>query len=240
MDEKEKLTSKTYTLEEILALSKSNSEEIPPASGARDWIENPTRFKLREAKHHLNTANCEHMNYLQTTTDENRDNLLFSLSAFLSSIRSITGNYMDKQYGKNPRFKEWYKQQNLGSDPEIVFLNQLRTDYVHLRPRIIATERGLTSAITTRIVYADDDPRKKLVPPLPETLPSEPPIIPQITTWDVIIPLDEDMRKLGLDKELPVLDYCDRQYKKIENLVFKCEEQSLKGFIGRVPRRHRL
>lgn len=232
MDEKEKLTSKTYTLEEILPILNGNSEEMPPAFGARDWIENPTRFKLREAKHFLSIAHYEYMRYIQTTTEKNRDNLLFSLSAFLSSIRSVTGNYMDRQYGTNPGFKEWYKQQNLGSDPEIVFLNQLRTDYIHLKPRIIATERELTYAITTRIVYGDDDPRKKQVPPLPETLPPEPPIIQQITTYDVIIPLNEDMRKLGLDKELPVLDYCDRQYKKIETLVFNCEEQALKGFVG--------
>jgi hypothetical protein len=231
MDEKEKVTTKTYTFKELLEILKRGKEEIPPASGARDWLDNPTRFKLREAKHHLNIAHREYMIYLRTTTYDNRDNFLFSLSAFFSSIRSIKGNYMDKQYGKYPGFKEWYRQQNLGSDPEIVFLNQLRTEYVHIKPRLVATERELTCAMTTRIIYADGDPRKESASPLPEALPSEPPRVPQITTFDLIIPLDEEMIKLGLNKDLPVLDYCDRQYRKVEALVFRCEEQFPKSSV---------
>lgn len=224
MDEKEKVTSKTYTLDEILALSKSSGEEIPPASGARDWIDNPTRFKLREAKHYLNIAHREYTNYINNTTNENRDNLLFSLSAFLASFRSITGNYMDSQYGKKPGFKEWYKQQNLGSDPELVFLNKARVDFVHLRPRIIATTRGINFQATMRLVYSNGDPRKETEPPLPETLPPEP-ALTQITTYDVIFPLDDEMRKFGLINDLSVMDVCDRQYRKIEAIVYECENR---------------
>jgi hypothetical protein len=229
MAEKGKFTIKAYALDELLAKSKNSKEEIPLASGAEDWIDNPTRFKLREAKHFLNIVHNEYATYLNNTTDKNRDTLLFSLSAFLSSIRSITGNYMDTQYGNKPGFKEWYKKQNLGNDPEIVFLNKVRVGFVHLKPRIIATDRGLNYQVTTRIVYSDGDPRKKTEPPLPETLPPEPGPI-QITTYDVIFPLDDEMAKLGLKEDLPVIEFCDRQYKKIERLVFECEELALKGY----------
>lgn len=230
MVEKEKIASKTYTHDEIKALLKNTKEEIPPASGARDWKDNPTRFKLREAKHFLNIAHYEYTKYINFTTNENRDTLLFTLSAFLSSIRSITGNYMDSQYGDKPGFKEWYKKQNLGSDPEIVFLNKARVGFVHLKPRVIATQRGVPLQGTMRLVYSKGDPRKETELPLPETLPPGPEPL-QITTYDVIFPLDEEMAKLGLKEDLPVMEYCDRQYKKIESLVFKCEELFLKGFI---------
>lgn len=223
MDEIDNTASKTYTLEEILALQ-SKGEEIPPASGARDWIDNPTRFKLREAKHFLNAAHREFTNYLQNTTDENRDDLLFSLSAFFSSIRSITGDYMGSQYGDKPGFKIWYQQQNLASDPELVFLNKIRVAYVHLKPRIIATERGVSCGLKANVVYGDTDPRKETAPPLPETLSVEP-VTFETTTSDLIFQLDEEMKKLGLDKDLSVLDFCDRKYEKIKSLVYECESR---------------
>lgn len=223
MDEREKRTLETYPLDELLARLNGNKEEIPPASGARDWIDNPTRFKLREAKHYLNISHYEYTKYINFTTNENHDTLLFTLSAFLSSIRSITGNYMDSQYGDKPGYKEWYKQQNLGSDPETVFLNKVRVDFVHLKPRVIATDRGVPIQATMRLVYSKGDPRNETESPLPETLPPEPEPL-QITTYDVIFPLDEEMAKLGLKEDLSVMEYCDRQYKKIENLVYNCEK----------------
>ena len=217
--------TKTYTLDDLKAgLSKGRKEEMSPASGARDWRDNPTRFKLREAKHFLDIAHSAYANYVKNTTEDYRDTLLFSLSAFLSSIRSITGNYMQQQYGDKIGFKKWYEQLNLGNDPEIVFLNKVRVDFVHLKPRIIATERGISIEATMRLVYADDDPRKTTAPILPETLPSEPKPV-QITTYDVIFPLDEEMSKIGLKEDLSVMEYCDRQYKKIETIVYECEKQ---------------
>jgi hypothetical protein len=42
---------KTYPLKEILERTKSDNVDIFPASGAKDLIENPTRFKLRETRY---------------------------------------------------------------------------------------------------------------------------------------------------------------------------------------------
>jgi hypothetical protein len=162
--------------------------------------------------------------YINNTNDKNRDALLFNLSAFLSAIRSITADYMQKQYGEKHGFSEWYKQQNLGSDPEIVFLNKVRVDFIHLNPRIITTERGASISATGLVVYSDNDPRKKTAPPLPETLPPEPTPI-QITTYDVIFRVDDEMIKIGLKNDLSVLDFCHRQYEKLEDLVNRCEER---------------
>ena len=148
---------------------------------------------------------------------------MFSLSAFLSSIRSITANYIQQQYGDKTGFEKWYKQLNLGNDPEIVFLNKVRVGFVHLKPRIMATERGVSSKFHARLV-SEGDPREKTASSLPETLPSEPKPL-QITTYDVIFPLDEKMAQLGLKEDLPVMEYCDRQYKKIETIVHECEKQ---------------
>jgi len=53
MDEDVRKPSKAYTLDDLLALTKNSGDNISPASGAKDWIENPTRFKLREARHFL-------------------------------------------------------------------------------------------------------------------------------------------------------------------------------------------
>ena len=224
MDEKEKVKLKTYNQDEISALSESSGEEIPHTPGPRDWRDNPTRFKLREAKYYLNVAHHKYTNYINDTTYENRDSLLFSLSAFLASLRSITGNYMDSQYGRKPGFKEWYKQQNLGSDPELVFFNKARVDFVHKKPPVIATALEIGTQATMRLVYSDGDQRKETEPPLPETLTPEP-ALTQITTHDVIFPLDDEMKKIGLINDLSVMNICDKQYKKIEAIVYECENR---------------
>ena len=73
---------KSYPREEFMALMTNDKEEIFPASGANDWIENPTRFKLREAKYFLKQVHATYDDYLKNTTGENRDIFLFSLGAF--------------------------------------------------------------------------------------------------------------------------------------------------------------
>lgn len=143
MDERAKETTKTYTKDDLIARTKNNKNEISPKSGAKDWIENPTRFKLREAKYFLDKAQKAYTTYFVDTTDENRDNLLFSLGAFFSAARSIT-YYMQNQYAKRPNFWEWYcpKQMSMKGDDDLKFLNNLRVDLIHIRPPTITTVRA--------------------------------------------------------------------------------------------------
>jgi hypothetical protein len=133
---------KTYKLEDIIDRTRNDRRKLSPCSGAKDWIENPTRFKLREAKHFLDKSQEDFEAYLSDTTDENRDILLFDLGAFISAVRSIT-IYMQKQYQDKPNFYEWYcpKQIEMKKDSELKFLNSLRVDFIHIKPCVIVTER---------------------------------------------------------------------------------------------------
>lgn len=224
--------SKTYTMDELLqkcgrrggpyspnslALIKTGSQ----TTGGMDWIENPTRFKLKETKYFLDKVLRAYVEYVKETTDENRDELLFNLSAFIAAGRSITGNYMQNQYGD-----DWYKKQKFEFDQELMLLNEMRVEFVHLKPHGIATERGLTYPVTARVVYAEGDPRRLTAPPLPEIQPSEP-VTSEPVTYVVVLRPDDKMKgKIpGLADEYNVLEFCNRQYEKYEKLVDECERR---------------
>jgi hypothetical protein len=68
-DEVKKVVSPTYPLEEILAQTTGDSENIFPEDSAKDWIENPTRFKLREAKYFFKQVEKAYSDYLNNDTD---------------------------------------------------------------------------------------------------------------------------------------------------------------------------
>lgn len=199
-----------------LAMTKSRSI----ATGGRDWIENPTRFKLKETKYFLDKVSQAYVVYIRETTDENRDELLFNLSAFLAAGRGILQRYIPKQYGIKWDTKLGYKLH-----PELKFFTKIRDEFVHEKPHAIVAERGLQVPVTARVVYANGDPRKLTAPPLPEIQPQEP-IASEPVTYEVVIrPDDETKNKLGLADEYNLLAFCNGQYKRFEELVKKCEEQ---------------
>lgn len=193
--------------------------------GAKDWIQNPTRFKLREAKYFLDKARLAYTTYKEDTTDENRDVLLFSLDSFFSAARSITF-YMQKQYNSKPCFEDWYssKQKDMKGDNELKFLNKLRVDFIHIKTPIIATVREATYMLAAYVKYADNHPLKGTEPPLTDIQP----VIPfdtQIKTLEVIFDTNEYAANEGLGKDTEVLPFCDRQLHKFEDLIDECEKR---------------
>lgn len=230
MDEKAKEPIKTITMDDLIARTKN--KEVSPTYGAKDWIENPTRFKLREAKFFLDKAYQAYKSYVLDTTDKNRDNLLFSLGAFFSAARSIT-YYMQSQYAKEPNFWEWYcpKQMSMKSDNELRFLNNLRVDLIHIRPPTITTVRAASYTMDTILVYADDHPLKGTETPIADNLPSKPSESP-IKTLDVIFDADEYTAKEGLKEDTKVLPFSYRQLEKLETLVDECEKHFNRTHCG--------
>ena len=224
MDEGAKERTQTYPLEMIETITRNNKNEISP-SGAKDWIENPTRFKLREAKYFLDIAREAYRIYKKSTTDENRDNLLFSLGAFFSAARSITF-YMQNQYARKPNFWEWYcpKQMNMKGDDELKFLNNLRVNFIHIKPSTITAVRQASYTMLPPILkYADDHPLKGTERTVAEAFPSEPPET-TVKTLEVIFDADEYAKKEGLKEDTTVLPFCYRQLLKLTEIVDECEK----------------
>ncbi len=92
--------------------------------------------KLGEASHFFNQ--------MIALTHKPRE-FAYNLSAFLAALRSITDNYLPKQYSRNPDFERWFDNQRiqLENDPIMKALIQLRNETVHLNPiREIYYEAG--------------------------------------------------------------------------------------------------
>ncbi len=193
-----------------------------PPDGPKDWIDNPTRFKLKEARYFFDQATAAHNEYVGNTTDENRNLLLFSLGAFFSAARSIT-YYMRTQYGDKNGFWEWYcpQQTKLKYDDEMRFLNHVRVNFIHLGPQQVTTVREQSIQIGTTLVYAPNHPLKDTQPP-DATSTEIQSISPR--TVDVIFKADKDTMKKGLKTDMSVLQFCDRQLKKLDGLVSGCEK----------------
>ena len=69
----------------------------------------------------------------------------FNLSAFLAAARSTT-LFLQKQYSGETHFEEWYhqKQTEMGSDPDLVTLNKLRVETIHVKPVNLIVQAGPT------------------------------------------------------------------------------------------------
>lgn len=223
MDEEAKKASKSYSLEEPTALMTSGKEEIFPASGAKDWIENPTRFKLREAKYFFLQVEKTYNDYLKIDTDQNRDTFLFNLGAFFSAARSIT-YYMQIQYAEKDQFWEWYcpQQRRMKEDREMRFLKDLRVNFIHFRPPIVTPEKEASYLICATVVYSEGHPLYGT--PLPERTPvvSAP---PKARATNVIFKAGQTIGKKSLPDDTEVIQFCSTQLDKLEQLVSKCENQ---------------
>jgi hypothetical protein len=200
--------------------------QTPANSGLEssiDWKQNPTKFKLREAKYFLDKAKEAYSIYIGNNTAENRDVLLFTLDAFFSAARSITF-YMQKQYDSKSGFSVWYfgKQTDMKSDDELEFLKELRNCVTHITTPTISTIRETSSKFTGYAVYADDRPLKETEPQVSDTKPFGP-LGTQIKTLDVIFDPDVYPANRGLKINTEVLPFCCRQLQKFEKLLDECE-----------------
>ena len=214
---------KTYQLEEILARTKSDNVDIFPASGAKDWIENPTRFKLREARYFLEQVQKTYREYLKNDIDKNRDIFLFNLGAFFSAARSIT-YYMQIQYAEKDEFWEWYcpQQRKMKEDREMRFLKDLRVNFIHFRPPIVSTEKELTVQASVRLEYSKGHPLYGT--PIPESIPMAI-VPPKIKALNVIFKAGQTIGKKSLPDDTEVIPFCSTQLDKLEQLVNRCEKQ---------------
>lgn len=214
---------KTYSLEEILDCTKKDSEDIFPLSEANDWIENPTRFKLREAKYFYKQVEKTYHDYLESDTDKNRDIFLFNLGAFFSAARSIT-YYMQIQYAEKDQFWEWYcpQQRRMKEDREMRFLKDLRVNFIHFRPPIVTTQKVAPLQTSIRIVYSEDHPLYGT--PFPESTPVVG--VPlKVRATNVIFKAEQTIGKKSLPDDTEVIPFCSAQLDKLEQLVSKCEKQ---------------
>ena len=69
----------------------------------------------------------------------------FNLSAFLAAHRSTTF-FLQQQYSGDSRFDEWYtgKQAEMASDQDLLALNRLRVETVHVKPVKLTVQAGPT------------------------------------------------------------------------------------------------
>lgn len=69
----------------------------------------------------------------------------FNLSAFLTAARSTT-LFLQKQYSDESGFDEWYqqKQAEMASDPNLLALNKLRVETIHVKPVSLMVQAGPT------------------------------------------------------------------------------------------------
>ena len=211
------------SLEELTALLMSGKEEIFPASGAKDWIENPTRFKLRETKFFFYQVEKTYNDYLKNDTDQNRDIFLFNLGAFFSAARSIT-YYMQIQYAEKDQFWEWYcpQQRRMKEDREMRFLKDLRVNFIHFRPPIVTTKKIAPLQMSMRLVYSEGHPLYGT--PFPESVPIVSAPL-KVKATNVIFKAGQTIGKKSLPDDTEVIPFCSIQLDKLEQLVSKCEKQ---------------
>lgn len=69
----------------------------------------------------------------------------FHLSAFLAAARSTT-LFLQKQYSGESRFDDWYKrkQAEMAADPDLLTLNRLRVETIHIQPVSLTVQAGPT------------------------------------------------------------------------------------------------
>ena len=70
-----------------------------------------TQQKYNEAEYFLG---------MMKQNDENRQRFKYNLSAFLSATRSVTF-VLQKEYSKNPKFKEWYSKKQKWMEGDALF-----------------------------------------------------------------------------------------------------------------------
>lgn len=84
-------------------------------------MKNQTRFKVNEASYFLSM--------MKQTFNDDSNNFIYNLNAFLSAARSITF-FMQKQYAHKDGFNKWYdnEKENMKKDSDLVFLKKSRNE----------------------------------------------------------------------------------------------------------------
>lgn len=106
---------------------------------------NQTRFKLEEASYFLSM--------MKQTFNDDSNNFIYNLNAFISASRSITF-FMQIQYDKKDGFNKWYynEREKMKKDPDLVLLNELRVDVIHKKPIGTILEFTLTPPFSGIVV----------------------------------------------------------------------------------------
>lgn len=227
-EDNEREQRRSYTLEEILSLTEKDSSNIFPADGARDWIENSTRFKLREAKYFFSQVEKTYKDFLENDTDRNRDIFLFNLGAFFSAARSIT-YYMQIQYAEKDQFWEWYcpQQRKMKEDREMRFLKDLRVNSIHFQPPIVTMKKGQSYLLDANILLEE---KPLYGTQLPESIPIDFKL-PKRKAMNAIFKAGQTIGKKSLSEDTEVIPFCLKQLNKLELLVNECEK-----LFNKVPR----
>jgi len=183
-----------------------------------------TRNKLLEAEYFFNRMK---------ETQSDRFAFQYNLSAFLSAARSVTW-IMQKEFGKLPRFTEWYKkiQIEMRRDGDMKFLKNKRNFTIKekpppLREQVDVTIRVPTVNITlmayppTVIVTRTDGTIERVEPERPlSPMPTKIDMIPSegktTTEWRWYF---DDLP----DKD--IVTFCEEQLLKLKALVAECESQ---------------
>ncbi|MDD5510536.1 MAG: hypothetical protein PHI12_06995 [Dehalococcoidales bacterium] len=167
-------------------------------------MKNSTRRKVEEAKYFL---------HMMKQTFEDDDCFSYNLSAFLSAARSIT-YHMQKQYKRRSGFTEWYCQKQIGmsADSELQYLNNARVENVHKETAQTGATRERT--VSLDVIIGEVTPQKEQV----EEAVSEPPTPSSYPTARFFPDL----------KDGAVIEFCERQLVKYEELVEECEQRLLK------------
>lgn len=176
-----------------------------------NFMENPTQFKLKEAKYFF-----EQMG----KTFENDDEFKYNLSAFLSAARSITW-FMQGQYAQVEGFGRWYedKQKEMREDQELKYLDNARVASVHTEFISTGATRVATLGMTCCLEKAKNAPSTNNVDipqkvDAPQNSESSRPTLPKTVK-----------RFFPEFEEMDIIEYCKRQLDKFEKLVAECEQK---------------
>ncbi len=164
-------------------------------------IKNPTQHKAREAEFHLQQAKKHY---------QSDEEFAFYLSAFLSAARNITF-HMQKQYGKQEFFPEWYSAERtqMEADSDLQYLKNARNSDIH--EEIVHT--GVTRPISTGfdaiiVTKAGEEGQEDAN----EAAVSQPAILRRFFK----------IEELG---NIEVIEFCSTQLEKLSDLVARCEKE---------------
>ena len=143
-------------------------------------------------------------------------NLRYSLSAFLSAIRSV-GYIMEEEFSKRPDFSEWYTQKwnEMKNDPILKHMYTQKDIATHRHPIVYpinATEQNITDARMNIIISSTGS----------STLTSKNvtfPVVPSAITT-VKYYFDEIV-----SKEKDIIAVCQEAIDMIESIVNECESK---------------
>lgn len=158
-----------------------------------------TREKISEAQYFLDQ--------MKTNYYKNNGEFRKNLTAFLSSLRSIT-DYMGNQYSKYSGFKQWKngKITQIQNDPDLVFVINSRNKDIHVEYTKVTTTNQIEKTSAWAIRRKDGSVHG---PPNTEKINPEKRTITR--------------RAFNDRKDKEIINFCETQLQKIIQIVDECE-----------------